>query len=281
MAEKYIGAHVTTAGGVENALLHADKIDARGFAIFTRNQRRWESPALSDESIKLFKERMEQYGYTSEMVLPHNSYLINLAQPDPDKRARSFDAFIDELRRVEILGLKYLNFHPGSTVGMIEKEEGVDLIAEGLNRAHQTIDGVVAVLETTSGQKNKIGGSFDELASIIERVEDKSRIAVCIDTCHIFAAGYDISSSEGWNLIMEEFDRIIGLEFLKGIHLNDSFKGLGSHADRHENIGQGQIGMEGFRAIMSDPRLDRIPLVLETPDKRNWDKEIALLKSFI
>jgi deoxyribonuclease-4 len=281
MTEKYIGAHVTTAGGVENALLHADKIKASGFAIFTRNQRRWESPALSEESITLFKERMTQFGYTAEQVLPHNSYLINLAQPDEDKRALSFTAYIDELRRVELLGLRYLNFHPGSTVGLITKEEGIERVAESINQAHQIVGDVVHVLETTSGQTNKIGGSFEELASIIEQVEDKSRIAVCIDTCHIFAAGYDISTSEGWNQTMEEFDRIVSLKFLKGMHLNDSVKGLGSHADRHENVGQGQIGLEGFKTIIRDHRLDRIPLILETPDKRNWDREISLLKSFI
>ncbi|MBI9109256.1 MAG: deoxyribonuclease IV [Spirochaetales bacterium] len=281
MTEKYIGAHVSTAGGVENALLHADKIEARGFAIFTRNQRRWESPSLSEESIKLFKDRMTQYGYTPEMVLPHNSYLINLAQPDPEKRDRSFDVFIDELKRVELLGLKYLNFHPGSTVGLISKEEGIELIAENLNRAHKRVSDTVLVLETTSGQTNKIGGIFEELSAIIEQVEDKSRIAVCIDTCHIFAAGYDISTADGWNRTMDEFERVIGLEFLKGMHLNDSVEGLGEHIDRHENIGRGQIGIEGFKAIIRDPRTNGIPMVLETPDRRNWDKEIALLKSFI
>ena len=279
--KKYIGAHVTTAGGVENSLLHAEKIDAQGFAIFTRNQRRWESPALSEQSIELFKQRMTEYGYTAEMVLPHNSYLINLSQPDAEKRSRSFDAFMDELRRVRLLDLKYLNFHPGSTVGLISKEEAVGMIAGALNKAHGLIADVVPVIETTSGQRNKIGGSFEDIASIIEAVDDKSRIAVCIDTCHIFAAGYDISGYDGWNRTMDEFDRIIGIEYLKGMHLNDSAGALGSRIDRHADIGRGAIGAEGFKALLNDPRTDGIPLVLETPGKRSWDQEIRLLKSFL
>ncbi len=278
MKTKYIGAHVTTAGGVENAPLHADRIAAAGFAIFTRNQRRWESPDLSDESIRLFKERMTEYGYTADMVLPHNSYLINLAQPDNEKRERSFAAFVDELERVRVLGLKYLNFHPGSTVGIISKEEGISRISDSINRAHEFVPDVVHVLETTSGQTNKIGGSFEELAAIIEQVKDKSRIGVCIDTCHIFAAGYDISSPKGWTRTAAEFERIIGLDYLKGMHLNDSKERLGSKSDRHENIGKGQIGLEGFRAIMNDPQINCIPMILETPDRRNWSGELDLLR---
>ena len=281
MTSKYIGAHVTTAGGVENALLHAERIKASGFAIFTRNQRRWEAQALSEESIRLFKERMVQYGYSAEQVLPHNSYLINLSQPDPEKRVRLFDVFIDELERVKALGLKYLNIHPGSTVGLISKEDGIKLIADAVNRSHLIVDGVITVLETTSGQKNKIGGAFDEIAAIIDEVEDKSRIGVCIDTCHIFAAGYDISTAEGWNRTMKEFDQVIGLEYLKGLHLNDSFRDLGSHIDRHENIGKGRIGLEGFRAIMNDSRLDGKPMILETPNGRSWKQEIEMLRALL
>ena len=278
MTLKYLGAHVTTAGGVENSVLHADSIKASGFAIFTRNQRRWEAQSLSDASIKLFRERMDEYGYTADQVLPHNSYLINLAQPDPQKRERSFNVFMDELQRVEMLGLKYLNFHPGSTVGLISKEEGISMIAEAVNRAHSLLKRSVHVLETTSGQKNKIGGKFEELAAIIEKVEDKSRIGVCIDTCHIYAAGYDISTADGWMQTMAEFDRVIGLKYLLGLHLNDSHGHLGSHIDRHANIGQGEIGLKGFRAVMNDSRLNGKPLILETPGRRNWDREIELLR---
>lgn len=277
---KYLGAHVTTAGGVENALLHADRIKAAGFAIFTRNQRRWEAQDLSSKSVRLFKQRMNEYGYTEDQVLPHNSYLINLSQPDPDKRSKSFEVFIDELQRVRLLGLKYLNFHPGSTVGLISREEAIGLIAEAMNRAHKIVPGTVQVLETTSGQKNKIGCCFEELAAIIEQVEVKSLVGVCIDTCHIYAAGYDISTAEGWERTMSEFDRLIGLEYLLGMHLNDSAGVLGSHIDRHANIGAGEIGLEGFRAIMNDPRLDGIPMILETPDRKNWDLEIELLRGF-
>ena len=281
MIKKFLGAHVTAAGGVENALLHAEHLEATAFALFIRNNRRWEARELSKESIRLFRERMNEFGFTAEQVLPHNSYLINLSQPDPEKRARSYEVFVDELKRVELLGLKFLNFHPGSTVGLISKTESIKMISEAINRAHAEVDNVVHVLETTSGQKNKIGGTFEELAGIINLVEDKERIGVCIDTCHIFAAGYDISSAEGWNDTMEEFDRIIGLGYLKGLHLNDSVDELGRNIDRHADIGKGQIGLEGFRAIMNDSRLDRIPMILETPGKRAWDKEIRLLRSLM
>ena len=281
MGEKYIGAHVTTAGGVENSVLHADRIGAAGFAIFTRNQRRWESPDLSMESIRLFRERMAEYGYTADMVLPHNSYLINLAQPDPQKRRKSFDAFMDEINRTEDLGLKYLNFHPGSTVGLISRDEGIERIASSINEAQRLSKTAVLVLETTSGQKNKIGGSFREIADIISLVEDKSRVGVCIDTCHVFAAGYDIRDAAGWNRMMLEFEHEIGLDFLRGLHLNDSEGGLGERIDRHQNIGQGRIGLEAFRAIVNDSRLDALPMVLETPDRGGWEKEIRLLKSLI
>ena len=281
MIKKFLGAHVTAAGGVENALLHAEHLEATAFALFIRNNRRWEARELSKESIRLFRERMNEFGFTAEQVLPHNSYLINLSQPDPEKRARSYEVFVDELKRVELLGLKFLNFHPGSTVGLISKTESIKMISEAINRAHAEVDDVVHVLETTSGQKNKIGGTFEELAGIINLVEDKERIGVCIDTCHIFAAGYDISSAEGWNDTMEEFDRIIGLGYLKGLHLNDSVDELGRNIDRHADIGKGQIGLGGFRAIMNDSRLDRIPMILETPGKRAWDKEIRLLRSLM
>jgi deoxyribonuclease-4 len=273
MNEKYIGAHVSTSGGVENAVKQASLIGAGGFAIFTRNQRRWNSPSLSDESVSRFREGMEKYGYTAEMVLPHNSYLINLANPDPEKRDKSFGVFIDELQRVRRLGLKYLNFHPGSTLGQITKETGIEYITGSINRALDIVKDVVMVLETTSGQSNKIGGRFEELG--------KSRIAVCIDTCHIFAAGYGISTAAGWEATIGEFDRIIGLKYLTGIHLNDSRRGLGEHIDRHENIGKGQIGMEGFKALIRDPRLERIPMILETPNPAGWKEEIKMLKSFL
>ena len=281
MNEKYLGAHVTAAGGVENAILHADQIKATAFALFIRNHRRWEDRELGDKSIRLFRERMGGYGFTADQVLPHNSYLINLAQPDPLKRARSYEVFVDELRRVEILGLKYLNFHPGSTVGLISKAEGIEMIADAVNRAHSEIGNVIPVLETTSGQKNKIGGTFKELAAIIGLINDKSRIGVCIDTCHIFAAGYDISTAKGWDSTMAEFDKVIGLQYLMGMHLNDSVDELGRHIDRHADIGDGQIGFDGFRAIMNDTRLDRIPMILETPGRKKWHEEISLLREMI
>ncbi len=281
MSRNYIGAHVSTYGGVENAPLHAQRIGAEGFALFTRNQRRWESPALTEESISLFKQRMKDGGFTPDVVLPHNSYLINLASPDPEKSKKSFDSYIDELNRVNLLGLKYLNIHPGSTTGLISFEQGIENISAAVNRANEMVPDVITVLETTSGQNNKIGGRFEEIAAIMDRIKQPERVAICIDTCHVYGAGYDVSTEEGCNDMLEQFDRLLGLSNLKGMHLNDSKRGLGEHIDRHENIGKGCIGETGFRYLLNDKRLEGIPMILETPNPKDWDTEIALLHSFL
>lgn len=274
---KYIGAHVSIAGGVENAPLNAVEIGAKGFALFTKNQRQWLAPPLKDDMIAAFKHNCRENGYSAEMILPHDSYLINLGQPDKDKREKSIEAFTEELRRCEALGLKYLNFHPGSHLKLISVEECLALVADSINRALAETDSAIAVIENTAGQGSNVGSSFEEIARIIEQVKDKKRVGVCLDTCHAFAAGYDLRSDEGYDATMGQFDRVIGFEFLCGMHLNDSKGELGGRLDRHESIGRGKLGLEVFRRIMHDSRIDNIPLTLETPDDTLWREEIKLL----
>lgn len=275
---KYIGAHVSASGGVENAPINASKIGANAFAFFTKNQRQWIAKPLTEESIKLFKENMTKYGFIPEQILPHDSYLINLGHPEEDKLAKSREAFIDELKRCHQLGLIYLNFHPGSHLKKISEEESLDLIAESINIAHQKVPEVIAVIENTAGQGTNLGYKFEHLAHIIDKVEDKSRIAVCIDTCHAFTSGYDISTKEAFKKTFDHFAEVVGFKYLKGMHLNDSKKELGSKVDRHNNLGVGYIGWDTFKFIMADSRFDDIPLILETPDSEKWKEEIAKLK---
>ncbi|MDL2252239.1 deoxyribonuclease IV [Odoribacter sp. OttesenSCG-928-J03] len=277
---KYIGAHVSAAGGVENAPVNAKAIGATAFALFTKNQRQWSAAPLTDTSIKLFKERCEEYGYKPEHILPHDSYLINLGNPDVTALEKSRMAFLDEMRRCEQLGLKLLNFHPGSSLKQISDEECLNLIAESINITLDKTKGVIAVIENTAGQGSNLGHTFEQLAHIISRVEDKERVGVCIDTCHAFAAGYDIISESGFKEVFEHFDQVIGFKYLKGMHLNDSKKSVGSHVDRHEPLGMGELGITPFKMIMQDERFDRIPLILETPDESKWPDEIKMLYSF-
>jgi len=278
---KYIGAHVKTQGGVENAPLNADSIEATAFALFTKNQRQWVAKPLSEESIGKFREYCKDKGYEPSRILPHDSYLINLGNPDPKALEKSRAAFLDEMQRCEQLGLTMLNFHPGSHLNQISEEESMDLIAASINQALAKTTGVTAVIENTAGQGTNLGYTFEQIRYMIDRVEDKSRVGVCIDTCHAFTAGYDLKSRKGFEETFGEFDRVIGLEYLKGMHLNDSKKGLGTRVDRHEQIGKGMLGIEPFKWIMSDSRFDDIPLVLETPDEERWAEEIQLLKGFI
>lgn len=277
---KYIGAHVSAAGGVENAPLNAKKIGATAFAMFTKNQKRWEAKPLTEENIRKFKENMESCGFTADQILPHDGYLINLGHPDEEKLQKSLISFIDEITRVELLGLKYLNFHPGSHLKQIPIEECLSNIAMSLNTAIDNSDYATLVIETTAGQGSNLGWRFEEIASIIDQVENKERIAVCIDTCHIFAAGYDIRTQEGYNKVMDEFDRIIGIKYLKGFHLNDAKSEFESRVDRHNSLGIGNIGIDAFKFIMSDDRIDGIPMVLETPNDEIWADEIEQLKGF-
>ncbi len=276
---KYVGAHTSAAGGVFNAPLNAIKINAKAFALFTKNQRQWKAKDLDTQTIDLFKENLEKSGILPKHVLPHDSYLINLGHPEIQKRQKSYDAFVDEINRCELLGLDRLNFHPGSFLKKISEEECLNFIAENMNRALDVTKSVTLVLENTAGQGSNLGWKFEHLAHIIERVEDKSRVGVCIDTCHMFSAGYDIRTREAYDISMAQFGNIVGFEYLKGMHLNDAKPDLGSHVDRHESIGKGKIGLDAFRFIMNDKRLDDIPLILETIDNSIWDQEIALLYS--
>jgi deoxyribonuclease-4 len=275
--EKWVGAHVSTAGGVENAPLNAQKIGAKAFALFTKNQRRWQSPPLSEKSIVAFCRNCELAGFTPEQILPHDSYLINLGHPDTDGLAKSRQAFFDEMGRCEKLGLRYLNFHPGSHLGKITVDACLARIAESINMALDRTQTVAAVIENTAGQGNNVGNRFEQLAEIIAAVEDHSRVGVCLDTCHSFAAGYDIKTTGGFAHTIDAFDRIVGLDYLKAWHLNDSKKEIGSHVDRHAPLGDGALGMATFRSIMKDPRFDRMPLILETPEDGRWAEEIQRL----
>ena len=276
---KYVGAHVSAAGGVENAPLNAHEIGAKAFAFFTKNQRQWVAAPLTTKSIDAFRNNCEKYDYKPHQILPHDSYLINLGNPDPEGLGRSRYAFNDEMKRCEQLGLDRLNFHPGSHLNRMTEEECLSLIAESVNIALSKSNGVTAVIENTAGQGTNLGYRFEHLRHIIDRVEDKSRVGVCIDTCHSFTAGYDISDAEGFRKVFEEFDRIVGFKYLRGMHLNDSKKALGTRVDRHDSLHKGELGDEIFSLIMNDPRFDGIPLILETPDESLWAEEIRYLYS--
>ena len=276
---KFIGAHVSTENGVAQAPLNAAAIGARSFALFTRNPARWRSKALTAKDIAAFKANCEELGFEPGQILPHDSYLINLGAPDPEKLAKSREAFLDELLRCQQLGLTMLNFHPGSHLKMIDENECLDLIAESLNLLLAETDGVKAVIENTAGQGSNLGFTFAQIARIIDGVKDKSRVGVCIDTCHTYTAGYDIATPEGYAAMWEEFDRVIGPEYLCGMHLNDTLKTLGSHVDRHAPIGTGLLGPDFWRRLMTDSRVDNIPLILETPEPDLWPQEIAMLNA--
>jgi deoxyribonuclease-4 len=277
---KFIGAHVSAAGGVENAPVNAHKIGATAFALFTKNQRQWEAPPLTPKSIDTFKANCQKFGYSPAQILPHDSYLINLGNPDKAALAKSRNAFVDEMMRCQQLNLDRLNFHPGSHLNQISEEESLLLIAESINMALERTRGVTAVIENTSGQGSNLGYTFEQIQYIIDHVDDKTRVGVCIDTCHAFTAGYDISTAVAFEKTFTHFDKVIGFKYLKGIHLNDTKKGLGSRVDRHENLGDGILGLEPFRLIMADPRFNGIPIILETPDETRWADEIMMLKKF-
>ncbi len=293
MSKKFVGAHVSASGGVYNAPLNAMAIGAKAFALFTKNQRQWVAKPLDEETILKFKENLEKSGILPKHVLPHDSYLINLGHPEVEKLEKSRAAFIDELERCAQLGLDKLNFHPGSHLVKVSKkdkenpqimrpieEHCLNVITESINIALDKTEGVTAVIENTAGQGSNLGWKFEHLAYIIERVEDKSRIGVCIDTCHMFTAGYDIRTREAYDATWKEFDEIVGFKYLRGMHLNDSKPPLGSHVDRHHSLGKGEIGLDAFRFIMNDERMDDIPLILETIDETLWPEEIKLLYSF-
>lgn len=278
---KYIGAHVSASGGVENAPLNAVAIGAKAFALFTKNQRQWQSAPLTKENISKFRANCEKLGFLPAHILPHDSYLINLGHPGADELSKSRAAFLDEMQRARQLGLDRLNFHPGSHLKLVSEEVCLKTIAESINIALDKTQGVTAVIENTAGQGSNLGFRFEQIRLIIDHVEDKSRVGVCLDTCHTFTAGYDILSPEGYAETFRRFDEIVGFKFLKGMHLNDSKKELGSRVDRHDNIGKGFLGEEVFSRIMNDSRFDDMPLILETPDEKLWAEEIALLYGMI
>ena len=275
---KYVGAHVSTKGGVENAPLNAYKIKAASFALFTKNQRQWKTKPLNNQNIELFKANCQKYKINPNYILAHDSYLINLGHPESAGLEKSRKAFIDELQRCDQLGITMLNFHPGSHLKKISEKQCLKTISESINYSLDRTKSVTAVIENTAGQGTNMGFLFEQIATIIDGVDDKARIGVCIDTCHAFSAGYDLKTNfeETW----QDFDKIIGFKYLKGMHINDSKKALSSRVDRHESIGKGTLGIEVFQKIMCDPRFDDIPLILETPANDIWAKEIALLNGF-
>ena len=274
---KYIGAHVPATGGVAGTPVIAASMGMKAFALFTRNPSRWRSAPITDGQAELFRENCARLGFNPRVILPHDSFLINLGSPDPEKHRMSMDAFLDEIHRCEQLGLTMLNFHPGSHLNEISEQECLAKIADSLNTALDKTTGVTAVIESTAGQGTNLGFRFEHIAEIIDRIEDKSRVGVCIDTCHTFAAGYDLSTPEGYKATWDDFDRVIGAGYLRGIHLNDSKKGVGSRVDRHAPIGRGTLGVKFFEMLMRDPRVDDIPVILETPDEAIWADEVAWL----
>jgi len=293
---KFVGAHVSASGGVENAPLNAMKIGAKAFALFTKNQRQWVAKPLTQASIDAFKSNLEKSGILPKHVLPHDSYLINLGHPEVEKLEKSREAFIDELKRCAQLGLDKLNFHPGSHLVKVPKRDPhyeeklmeaelhcLDVIAESMNHAIEaTADlDVKLVIENTAGQGSNLGYRFEHLAHLIGKVEDKSRVGVCLDTCHTFTSGYDLRTKEAYKKTMDDFGRIVGFEYLMGMHINDSKPPLGSRVDRHHSLGMGEIGWDAFKFIMNDPRMDDIPLVLETINEEIWAEEIEALYGLI
>lgn len=278
---KYVGAHVSAAGGVGNAPLNAAEIGGKAFALFTKNQRQWQAKALSAEEIEAFRTNCRGAAYGPAQILAHDSYLINLGHPEPEPLAKSRAAFLLEMRRCEALGIQLLNFHPGSHLRLSSEEDALARIAESIDITLAETEGVTAVIENTAGQGSNLGYSFEQLVRIIELVRARDRVGVCLDTAHAFAAGYDFRTPEALAATLEEFDRTVGFRYLRGVHLNDSKADLGSRVDRHAPIGKGKIGLEAFRLIMNDSRFEGIPLILETPERERWAEEIALLNGLM
>lgn len=276
---KFVGAHISASGGVENAPVNAQAIGAKAFAFFTKNQRQWFASPYKEENIINFKQRCNEFGYSPDHILPHSSYLINLGNPTEDGIKKSRQAFFDEMQRCEQLGINRINFHPGSHLNEISEEKCLDLIAESINMALERTSGVCAVLENTAGQGTNLGYKFEQLAHIIDKVDDKSRVGVCLDTAHTLAAGYEIRTRVSYDETFNKFEEIVGFKYLKGMHINDSKKELATRVDRHDSLGKGVMNMDLFSFMMNDPRFDNLPLILETPDESLWAEEIQLLYS--
>jgi deoxyribonuclease-4 len=275
-----LGAHTSASGGSFQALLQGREIGATTIQLFTSNQKQWTGRHISKEELLLWEKALAETNI--ESVMSHDSYLINLGSPKEEILSKSIEAFKNEILRCHLLNLKFLNFHPGTaTDGNIEF--CLDRIVKSLLELEETINRgkTILLLEATAGQGNTVGYQFSHLRKIIESVKGLIPIGVCIDTCHIFAAGYDIRTKEAWNKTLDEFDQSVGLSYLKAFHVNDSVKCLGSRVDRHANLGEGEIGLDSFRFLMSSPRVKHIPKYLETPGGPDqWKKEIALLKQF-
>lgn len=276
---KYLGAHVSAAGGADQAVQRAVEIGATAFALFTKNQRQWQGKPLTDEAIAAFKRACRIHGFAPAQILPHDSYLINLGHPEAEGLDKSRAAFIDEMQRCEQLGLTLLNFHPGSHLNKISEADCLSRIAESINLALDATQGVTAVIENTAGQGTNLGWRFEHLASIIEQVDDKRRVGVCIDTCHAFAAGYDLRSAEATRATLDELGSVVGFEYLRGMHLNDAKSAFASRVDRHHSLGQGNIGLAAFTTIMQDARIDGIPMILETIEPEIWADELNWLRA--
>ncbi|MBR9904613.1 MAG: deoxyribonuclease IV [Gammaproteobacteria bacterium] len=276
---KYLGAHVSAAGGADQAVHRAVAIGADAFALFTKNQRQWQGKPLTDEAIQAFRDACAEHSFAPEQILPHDSYLINLGHPEEEGLRKSRDAFLDEMQRCEQLGLTLLNFHPGSHLNKISESDCLKRIAESVNEALEHTQGVTAVIENTAGQGTNLGWRFEHLAEIIAHVDDKTRVGVCIDTCHAFAAGYDLRTTEATQATLDELGSVVGFEYLRGMHLNDAKSDLASRVDRHHSLGKGNIGLPAFTAIMREPRINGIPMILETIEPEIWTDEIAWLRA--
>ena len=277
---KFVGAHVSAAGGVQNAPVNAAAIGAKAFALFTKNQKQWNAAPLSETSIAEFKQACKTHGFDAAHILPHDSYLINLGAPEAEMLEKSRDAFTDEMRRCQQLGLRFLNFHPGSHKGLLSDEECLDRVAASIDRAVAATKGVTAVVEATAGQGGSVGWRFEHLAHLVKKVGDRKRIGVCLDTAHLFGAGYEMRTRAAFDRTFGEFDKVVGFKYLNGMHLNDSKAALGSRVDRHHSLGKGEMGWEPFRLLMRDPRFDGIPLILETVDPELWAEEIRTLYDY-
>lgn len=275
----YLGAHVSAAGGADQAVLRAVDIGATAFALFTKNQRQWKGKPLTDEAIAAFKQACKTHGFGPEQILPHDSYLINLGHPEAEGLAKSRAAFLDEMQRCEQLGLTLLNFHPGSHLNKISEAECLARIADSINEALADTQGVTAVIENTAGQGTNLGWRFEHLAEIIDQVEDKSRVGVCIDTCHAFAAGYDLRTRDATQATLDELGKVVGFEYLRGMHLNDAKSAFASRVDRHHSLGKGNIGLDAFSTIMQDKRIHGIPMILETIEPEIWSDELNWLRA--
>tara|TARA_R110000851_G_scaffold333067_1_gene510968 strand:+ start:265 stop:1122 length:858 start_codon:yes stop_codon:yes gene_type:complete len=276
---KYLGAHVSAAGGADQAVHRAVEIGANAFALFTKNQRQWQGKPLTDEAIQAFREACAEHHFAPEQILPHDSYLINLGHPEQEGLNKSRAAFLDEMQRCEQLGLTLLNFHPGSHLNKISESDCLKRIAESVNEALANTQGVTAVIENTAGQGTNLGWRFEHLAAIIDQVDDKSRVGVCIDTCHAFAAGYDLRSADATQATLDELGSVVGFNYLRGMHLNDAKSAFASRVDRHHSLGKGNIGLPAFTTIMQETRINAIPMILETVEPDIWAEEIRWLRA--